>query len=85
MEGRDFLEFYYYSYLFLRKQRITCVCSLELFDKKQEKKNHEERKTFARAMSLIRPEDRTLRANGRSVVREEKGTASTERNTPHPQ
>lgn len=38
MEGRDFLEFYYYSYLFLRKQRITCVCSLELFDKKQKKK-----------------------------------------------
>lgn len=53
--------------------------------KSKKKKNHEERKTFARAMTLIRPEDRTLTANGRSVVREEKGTASTERNTPHPQ
>lgn len=59
---------------------------MELFDKKQKKKKiiKEDRKRFARAMSLIRPEDRVLRANGRSVVGEEKGTAATERNARHP-
>lgn len=34
---------------------------------------------------MIRPEDRALRANGRSVVGEEKGTVTTERKTRHPQ
>ena len=59
---------------------------MELFDEKQKKKKNikKERKRFARAMSLIRPEDRVLRAKGRSVVGEEKGTAATERNAPHP-
>lgn len=32
---------------------------------------------------MIRPEDRALRANGRSVVGEEKGTVTIERKTLH--
>ena len=45
MEGRDVLEFYYCSYLFLRKQKITYVFAHwnYLMKSKKKKKKHKER------------------------------------------